>query len=255
MGLMISSIAKINNGIMPKYLFCSDSDYYLYVLEYSDFDFQETHNYSSDWHSSEMTRILNNYSYNFRNRNMKKLKSQTFHSDKIMSWSRIFDIENLNYDEIRPASVTPAFLFTTVSPSCLTEIKLNNISNDIFVFLKILPKDRDANRIPQFVNEIISNIGLAVSRSKRSNIESVYENVHFFDYRQFDDQKLTNELQQKGVTAEQIAELISILKEEKQDAENNSFGTKASKWIEKVCKTITTIELNVLSNIIFNAIY
>lgn len=64
MGLMISSIAKIGNENLPANLFNSSSDYYLYVLEYADFDFNEPHNYSSDYHESGMSRILNNYSYN-----------------------------------------------------------------------------------------------------------------------------------------------------------------------------------------------
>ncbi len=182
MGLMISSIAKIGNSNMPKSLFSSVSDYYLYILEYSDFDFQETRNFSSDLHSSEMAKILNNYRYDFKNRSIKKLTSKTFHSDSIMSFRYVFDIENLNINETRPARVTPAFLFTTIQPECLNKINLDDISNEVFIFLKIKPKDRDANRIPQLVNEILSNMGLAVTRCRRNDIASDYENVHFFDY-------------------------------------------------------------------------
>lgn len=179
---MISSIAKIGNNNVTKNLFSTDSDYYLYIIEYSDFDYKHAGNYSSDWHSSEITRILNNYRYDFTNRSIKKLVSKTFHSDRIMSFRYIFDIENLNFEETRPARITPAFLFTTVLPVHLNRIDFVDISNEIFIFLKIKPKDRDVNRIPQLVNEILSNIGVTITRCRRSNISSDYENVHFFDY-------------------------------------------------------------------------
>lgn len=182
MGLMISSIARIGNGIFPKNLFGLNSDYYLYILDYSNFDFQESHNYSSELHSSEMSRILNNYQYNFNNSNVAKLESYTFHSDKIMSWRKVFDIENIDYDEVNPAKISPAFLFTTIQPNDLNKISVNNVCDNEFIFLRIKLQDRDANRIPQLVNEMFSNTGLAISRCRRSGIVSSYENVYVFDY-------------------------------------------------------------------------
>lgn len=179
---MISSIAKIGNNILPKNMFKANSDYYLYILEYSDFDFQETHNYSSDLHSSGMSKILNNYQYNFENKNFQKLNSVTFHSDTVMSWRNIFDIENLNYNETKPATITPAFLFTTIQPDHLSNISLDNITNDEFIFLKFRPQDRDANKIPQLINEMFLNIGETVSKCKQSSATSKYNNVYVFDY-------------------------------------------------------------------------
>lgn len=182
MGLMISSIAKIGKNIMPKSIFNKNSDYYLYILEYSDFDLQETHNYSSELHSSGMSRILNNYEYYFNNSGIEKLKSATFHSNTIMSYQNIFDIENLNFEETRPAKITPAFLFTTIQPDHLNKINFDNISNEEFIFLKIKHLNRDANRIPQIANEMLSNTGLTVSKCKRSSIQSNYKNIYVFDY-------------------------------------------------------------------------
>lgn len=182
MGLMISSIAKLNNNILPKNMFLANSDYYLYILDYSDFDFQETHNYSSELHNSGMSRILNNYQYNFDNCNFQKLESATFHSDTVMSWQNIFDIENLNYDETKPAFITPAFLFTTIHPEQLNKINFDNITNDEFIFLKLRQQDRDANKIPQLVNEMLSSIGQVVSKCKRSIVKSKFNNVYVFDY-------------------------------------------------------------------------
>lgn len=179
---MISSIAKIDNCILPKNMFKSNSDYYLYILEYSDFDFQETHNYSSELHISGMSRILNNYQYNFDNSNFQKLESATFHSDTVMSFRNIFDIENLNSEETKPATITPTFLFTTIQPSSLNKINCDNISNDEFIFLKITPQDRDANKIPQLVNEMLSSTGLTVSKCKQSITKSTYPNIYVFDY-------------------------------------------------------------------------
>lgn len=124
MGLMISSIAKIGNDNLPKNLFKTSSDLFLYILEYSDFDFQESPNFSSEYHKSGMSRILNNYSYNFRNENVKILKSKTFHSDsELMSWRNIFDIENLDFNETKPALVSPTFLISTVSPAKLNKLE------------------------------------------------------------------------------------------------------------------------------------
>lgn len=182
MGLMISSIAKISESILPRDMFMTNSDYYLYILEYSDFDFQETHNYSSELHSSGMSRILNNYQYNIDNDNFQKLQSETFHSDTVMSFRKIIDIDNQNFEETRPATITPAFLFTTILPTQLNKISLDNISNDEFIFLKIKSQDRDANRIPQLVNGMFSNIGQAVSKCKQSAVFSNFRNVYVFDY-------------------------------------------------------------------------
>lgn len=179
---MISSIAKLGKNILPKNMFKANSDYYLYILEYSDFDFQETHNYSSELHSSGMSRILNNYQYNIKNISFQKLQSVTFHIDTVMSYNKIFDIENINFDEAKPATITPAFLFTTIQPVDLNKINFDNISNDDFIFLKIKPQDRDANRIPQLVNDMLSNIGQTVSKCKRSCVTTNYQNVYVFDY-------------------------------------------------------------------------
>lgn len=192
MGLMISSIAKISESILPRDMFMTNSDYYLYILEYSDFDFQETHNYSSELHSSGMSRILNNYQYNIDNDNFQKLQSETFHSDTVMSFRKIFDIENLDFDETKPATITPAFLFTTILPTQLNKISLDNISNDEFIFLKIKSQDRDANRIPQLVNEMFSNIGQAVSKCKQSVVFSKFRNVYVFDYCHSESPKTKN---------------------------------------------------------------
>lgn len=175
---MISSIAKVGNNILPKNIFNTNSDYYLYILEYSDFDFQETHNYSSELHSSGMSIILNNYQYNFENSSFEKLESKTFHSDTIMNWQNIFDINN----ETQSKKITPTFLFTTIQPDHLNKINSDNISNQEFIFLKIKTQERDANKIPQLVNEMLSNKGFTVSKSKRSSFISAYKNVYLFDY-------------------------------------------------------------------------
>jgi len=63
--------------------------------------------------------------------------------------------------------------------------------------------------------------------------------------------KLVNELHNRDITKEQIDELIVILREEEQNTENRTLGTKARNW----CKNIKTIGLNVLSNLIFTIIY
>ena len=175
---MISSIAKIGNSILPKNIFNANSDYYLYILEYSDFDFQEPHNYSLELHSSGMSRILNNYQYNFENVNFKKLESKTFHGETIMTWETIFDI----YNDTQRTKITPAFLFTTIQPDILNKVNSDNISNDEFIFLKIRPQNRDANNIPQLVNEMFSSTGLTISKCKQSSVKSVYTNVYVFDY-------------------------------------------------------------------------
>lgn len=182
MGLLISNIAKIGKGVLPKNLFMLDLGYYLYILDYANFDFQEMDSYSSAFHSSGMSRILNNYHYGFSNSNVEKLESHTFHSSTIMSWQKIFDIENANYDETKPARVTPAFLFTTVSPNNLNNLSIDDVPSNEFIFLRIKLQDRDANRVPQLVNDMFSNIGLTVSKCKRSEISSKYKNVHVFDY-------------------------------------------------------------------------
>lgn len=182
MGLMISSIAKIGNSILPKNMFNANSDYYLYILEYSDFDFQETHNYSSELHSSGMSRILNNYQYNIKDSGFQKLDSLTFHSDTLMSFQNIIDIENLNFEETKPATITPAFLFSTIQPDYLNKISLDNFIDDELIFLKFKPKDRDANRIPQLINDMFSSTGLTVSRCSQSGFSSRYNNVYVFDY-------------------------------------------------------------------------
>lgn len=157
--------------------------YYLYILEYSEFDFKETPDYSSEWHQSGMSRILNNYQYNFENISIIKLESATFHSDKIMSNQYIFDIENLNFEETRSARITPAFLFTTMQPDYLNKINSDNIFNEEFIFIKIKPQDRDANRIPQLVNEMLSNTGLTISKCERSSVTTNYQNIFVFNYR------------------------------------------------------------------------
>lgn len=182
MGLLISNIVKIGNGVLPKNLFEIDSDYYLYVLDYANFDFQEMDSYSSSLHFSGMSKILNNYSYSFNNRKVKKMESYTFHSDTIMSWQRIFDIENTDYGETKPARVTPAFLFTTLSPNNLSNLSIDDVPNNEFIFLRIKFKDRDANRVPQLVNEMFLNTGLTISKCRRANIDSKYQTVHIFDY-------------------------------------------------------------------------
>lgn len=182
MGLMITSIAKIGNTIIPKHLFNTNSDYYLYILEYSDFDIKGEPDYSGNFYDSGMARILNNYQYDFENSSFEKLNSVTFHSDNIMSYRKIFDIENQNFAETKPATITPAFLFTTIQPCQFNKISLVNFTNHDFIFLRIKPQDRDVNRIPQLVNEMLSNIGQTVSKCKRSNITSDYENVYVFDY-------------------------------------------------------------------------
>jgi hypothetical protein len=182
MGLMISSIAKIGNSIMPKNLFKKNSDYYLYILEYSDLDIKGDPDYSGNLYESGMSKVLNNYQYDFENRSFEKLNSKTFHSTNVMSYQNIFDIENLNSKETRPAKITPAFLFTTIQPDFLNKIHSDNIYSEEFIFLKINPQDRDANKIPQLVNEMLSSTGLTVSRCKQSSVESDYQNVFIFDY-------------------------------------------------------------------------
>ncbi len=220
---MISSIAKIGNSILPKNMFKSNSDYYLYILEYSDFDFQEIHNYSSDLHNSGMSRILNNYQYNFDNSNFQKLESATFHSDTVMSFRNIFDIENLNFEETKPATITPAFLFTTIQPDSLNGINSDNISNDEFIFVKIKPQDRDANKIPQIVNEMLSSTGLTVSKCKQSSVKSTYTNVYVFEY-------LSETTTTK--TADIKTEIIMGDKIEVRDISNNSGQINVGKNIK-----------------------
>jgi len=183
MGLMISSISKIGNNNLPYNLFKTSSDFYLYILEYGDFDFREKHNYSSEYHESGMSRILNNYSYNFRNQDIEILISKTFHSDsKVMNWRNIFDIENLDSNESKPALVSPAFLISTLEPSKLNKLELLNNSNDIFIYLKIEDQNRCANEIPNLVNEILDDPGVAISKCKNANFKSSYDNVHFLKY-------------------------------------------------------------------------
>lgn len=175
---MISIIAKIDNSILPKNMFKTSLDFYLYILEYSDFDFQETHNYSSELHSSGMSRILNNYQYNFNNSKFQKLESKTFHGETIMTWETIFDIHN----DTQQTKITPAFLFTTIQPDKLNKVNSDNISNDEFILLKIRPQDRDANKIPQLVNEMLSSTGLTISKCEQNSVKSAYANVCVFDY-------------------------------------------------------------------------
>jgi len=175
---MISGIAKIGNSILPKNMFNANSDYYLYILEYSDFDFQEPHNYSLELHNSGMSRILNNYQYNFENVNFEKLESETFHGETIMTWETIFDIDN----DTQQTKITPAFLFTTIQPNILNKVNFDNIYNGEFILLKIRPLGRDANKIPQFVNEMFSSTGLTISKCKQSSVKSAYVNVYIFDY-------------------------------------------------------------------------
>jgi hypothetical protein len=234
MGLMISSIAKIGNNILPKNMFKKNSDYYLYILEYSDFDFQETHNYSSEPHSSGMSRILNNYQYNFENSSFEKLASVTFHSDGKMSYSNIFDIQNLSFDETKPATITPAFLFTTLQPDNLNKINSVNLTNNEFIFLKIKPQDRDANRIPQLVNDMLSNIGQTVSKCKQSSVTSNYENVYVFDY-------CSESLKTK--TTEIKTEIIMGDKFEVKDISNNSGHINIGKDIKTKTEVNSTDEL------------
>lgn len=180
---MISSIAKIGSENLPANLFNSSSGYYLYILEYSDFDFNEPHNYSSDYHASGMSRILNNYSYNFRNQDVDLLTSKTFHSDStLMSWSNIFGVENLDFNESRPALITPAFLISTVETSKLNKIELSNISDETFIFLRFEKQNRDANTIPQLINKILDNPGVAISKCEKLNFNDIYENTFFFKY-------------------------------------------------------------------------
>lgn len=167
---------------MPKNLFKKISDYYLYILDYSDFDIKGDPDYSGNYYISGMSRILNNYHYDFENSSFEKLNSVTFHSDKVMSYRTIFDIENLNSAETRPARITPAFLFTTLKPDELNKTDFDKILNEEFIFIKVKPKDRNANNIPQLANEILSDTGIAVSRCTRSIVASKYDNVHIFDY-------------------------------------------------------------------------
>ena len=225
MGLMISSIAKIGNRILPKNMFNANSDYYLYILEYSDFDFQEPHNYSLELHSSGMSRILNNYQYNFENVNFEKLESKTFHGETIMTWETIFDIQN----DTQQTKITPAFLFTTIQPDILNKVNSDNISNDEFILLKIRPQNRDANKIPQLLNEMLSSTGLTISKCKQSSVKSAYTNVYVFDYYSEN-------------TTTKIAEIKTIIimgdKIEVRDISNNSGQINVGKNIK------TTTEVN-----------
>ena len=225
MGLMISSIAKIGNRILPKNMFNANSDYYLYILEYSDFDFQEPHNYSLELHSSGMSRILNNYQYNFENVNFEKLESKTFHGETIMTWETIFDIQN----DTQQTKITPAFLFTTIQPDILNKVNSDNISNDEFILLKIRPQNRDANKIPQLLNEMLSSTGLTISKCKQSSVKSAYTNVYVFEYYSEN-------------TTTKIAEIKTIIimgdKIEVRDISNNSGQINVGKNIK------TTTEVN-----------
>lgn len=222
---MISSIAKIGNRILPKNMFNANSDYYLYILEYSDFDFQEPHNYSLELHSSGMSRILNNYQYNFENVNFEKLESKTFHGETIMTWETIFDIQN----DTQQTKITPAFLFTTIQPDILNKVNSDNISNDEFILLKIRPQNRDANKIPQLLNEMLSSTGLTISKCKQSSVKSAYTNVYVFDYYSEN-------------TTTKIAEIKTIIimgdKIEVRDISNNSGQINVGKNIK------TTTEVN-----------
>ena len=216
---MISSIAKIGNRILPKNMFNANSDYYLYILEYSDFDFQEPHNYSLELHSSGMSRILNNYQYNFENVNFEKLESKTFHGETIMTWETIFDIQN----DTQQTKITPAFLFTTIQPDILNKVNSDNISNDEFILLKIRPQNRDANKIPQLLNEMLSSTGLTISKCKQSSVKSAYTNVYVFDYYSEN-------------TTTKIAEIKTIIimgdKIEVRDISNNSGQINVGKNIK-----------------------
>lgn len=182
MGLMISSIARIGKDVFPKNLFKIDSDYYLYILEYSDFDFKEKHCYSSELHSNGMSRILNNYQYNYNNSEIEKLESYSFHSSTIMSWQNIFDMQNSDFDTEVKSRITPTFLFTTLTPNDLRDISNDSMSSNEFVFLRIRIKNRDANRVPQVANEMFSNVGETVSKCTRADVDSKYSNVYVFDY-------------------------------------------------------------------------
>jgi len=103
-----------------------------------------------------------------------------------MNWQNIFDINNEN----QSAKITPTFLFTTIQPDCLNKIHLYKTFNDEFIFLRIKLQDRDANRIPQLVNEMLTSKGLTISKCKQSSIKSDCENVYVFDY--FPDTQSTN---------------------------------------------------------------
>ncbi len=231
---MISSIAKIGNNILPKNMFKANSDYYLYILEYSDFDFQETHNYSSELDRSGMSRILNNYQYNFENSSFEKLASLTFHSDSVLSYRKIFDIENLNFNETKPAIITPAFLFTTKQPNELNKMKHNNTSNDEFIFLKFTPQDRDANKIPQLVNEMLSSTGLTVSKCKQSKVKSSYTNVFVLDYYSETTTKKTGDIKPEIIMGDKI---------EIRDITNNSGPIYVGKNIKTKTKASGNDEL------------
>jgi hypothetical protein len=65
------------------------------------------------------------------------------------------------------------------------------------------------------------------------------------------ERELVDKLLSQNITKEQANELIAILKEETQDTENRTLGTKAKSW----CDSIKTVGLNVLSNLIFTAYY
>lgn len=245
MGLMISSIAKIKKENLPENLFGTYDEFYLYILEYSDFDFQESPNFSSEYHKSCMSRILNNYNYNFRNKDVEILTSETFHSDsKIMNWRNIFDIENLDFNESKPALVSPAFLISSVEPTKLNKLEFDSF-NDTFIYLKISNENRDANRVPQLVNEILDNPGVSISKCKNTSFKSEYDNVYFFNYditRNLENFEIKKSLKNIESMADKILynqkELDKVIREST-DEQSSLIIEELMKWI-----TTTTIEQN-----------
>lgn len=237
MGLMISSIAKIYKDILPLNLFKKYSDYFLYILEYYDFDFQEMHNYSTEFHDSGMSRILNNYQYDFKNKNFTKLVSKTFHSTKFLTSNNIFGIRS----ETSSEKITPTFLFTNINPNQFREIETISPPNKEFIFLNFLVQNRDANKVPQLVNEIFSNSGLAVSRCATSIVKCQHENVYIFDYHSTNiyEKNLLQSIKEDTLKILENQETLESVIATLTNEQTNTIVNEIMTWISTV-----TVELN-----------
>ena len=137
------------------------------------------------------------------------------------------------------------------------EDELNKIQNRILPQLK-QKIEQYFNKFELEIEEVSSNLTDKEQTSSNKstkdtngvNVSVVITNNNTV-FTASQEQQLKEKLEEKAVTAVQIEELIQILKEEKQDIENRILGTRAKRW----CAKFETIGLNVLSNIIFTAMY
>lgn len=132
-------------------------------------------------------------------------------------------------------------------------ISKKEVKNNPNAFIqKLINWEEEKAQTPSKQNSnVIINKNININENTGNNSPIIIGNNNDVLSHNIKENKLVEELGKKGITEEQANELIKILKEEKQDEENQILGPKARKW----CENIKTVALNILSNLIFQIMY